>query len=121
MSGNNTIKRHQIRARLHRAVSLDSSLKLKHAVGPSIERSFVDKGVPNRLQRKSVETKGENFLTARSVTDIDGVLRDHPKKIQKEMTKISVRTLPEPLPVIFENPRRKKKTANLPLITITKA
>ena len=118
MSGNNTIRRHQVRARLHRDESVESKLK------QLTSRSFESPRCDTKLSRKSLESLKmdiEPSLGVRAVTEGDTMLCEAPIQLHKEMTKVRMRTLPEPLPIIFENPGSKKNTAVLPLITISKA
>ena len=114
MSGNNTIRRHQIRARLQRAESMEPSLKAKPlSKTQTSEYSDSVKHVFTKSPEKGQETQ--------SYRDTEDTFHDKPRRIHKEMTKVKMRSLSEPLPVILENPSKKKNTAELPLITISKA
>ena len=117
MSGNNTIRRHQIRARLQRVESMDQSLKTKSMgsiqTGEGAEVSKTVKTAAIKSPEKGQETL--------SLGDTEETFHEKPRRIHKEMTKVKMRSLSEPLPVILENPTKKKNTAELPLITISKA
>lgn len=122
MSGSNTIRRHQIRARLHWEEPAESKVKIKPELGPRRETMDVEhKTIPKRSPRKSGETKSENFLRIRSMSSGEDTHIEKPRKLHQEMTRVSMRSLPEPLPMILENPSGSKTTAILPLITVTKA
>ena len=120
MSGNNTIRRHQVLSRLHRAETFNG--KRKSVSGKRFESPRCDSTlVVKHLPIKSTENDSQRSLGTRSVTEGNNMLNNTPRKLQKEMTKVRMNTLPEPLPIILENPGNKKNTAVLPLITVTKA
>ena len=123
MSGSNTIRRHQVRARLQRGESIhvEPRLKPKPIISQGAENSNFNKTVPKCAPRKVAERRPENFLTVRSLSEEEDIFHEKPRRIHKEMTKVKMRSLSEPLPMILENPTKKKTTSELPLITISKA
>ena len=123
MSGNNTIRRHQVRARLQRAEPMEPSLKPKPvSKRQSFEDAANDKTVTKCVPKKTPERKPEIPMNVKLQSEKEDIFHEKPRKIHKEMTKVKMRSLSEPLPVILENPTKKNKTtAQLPLITISKA